>query len=123
MPIQRLFLDLGVRDEASRRDTYRAVVGVRGTFNDDWTYEISANYGRDNEATTVLGNVDLQRLLFSLDAGRNPATGQIQCRAQFDPTAQIDLIGDPTKLAGDIAACVPYNPIAGLGLATGWALI
>ena len=94
-----------------QRDTYRAVVGLRGTFNDDWTYEISANYGRDNEATTILGNVDIARLLFAMDAGRNPATGQIQCRAQFDPTAQIDVIGDATKLAGDIAACVPYNPI------------
>jgi outer membrane receptor protein involved in Fe transport len=113
VPIQRNFLDLGVRDEHSIRDTYRAVAGLRGTFNDDWTYEISANYGRDNEDTTVLGNVDIARLLFALDAGRNPATGQIQCRAQFDPTAQIDVIGDPTKLAQDIAACVPYNAVGG----------
>jgi outer membrane receptor protein involved in Fe transport len=111
VPIQRNFLDLGVRDESSRRETYRGVIGLRGTFNDDWTYEISANYGRVNEDTTVLGNVDIARLLFALDAGRNPATGQIQCRAQFVPAAQIDIIGDAAKLASDIAACVPYNPI------------
>src|SRR5207253_2111530 len=111
VPIQRNFIDLGDRAEDSQRDTYRVVAGLRGTFNDDWSYEISANYGRVNEATTVLGNVDLQRLLLAMDAGRNPTTGAIQCRSQFDPTAQIDYDGDATKLAGDIAACVPYNAI------------
>ena len=111
VPIQRNFLDLGVRDESSRRETWRGVVGLRGSFNEDWTYEVSANYGRVNEDTTILGNVDIARLLFALDAGRDPATGQIRCRAQFVPAAQIDVIGDPAKLAADIAACVPYNPI------------
>ncbi|MEA3012673.1 MAG: hypothetical protein QOD42_1218 [Sphingomonadales bacterium] len=113
VPIQRNFLDLGIRDESSRRETYRAVVGLRGTFNDDWSYEISANYGRVNEETTVLGNVDIARLLFAMDAGidpLNPGAG-IQCRAKFVPAARIDVIGDPAKLAADIAACVPYDPI------------
>jgi outer membrane receptor protein involved in Fe transport len=112
VPIQRNFLDLGLRDEASKRETYRAVVGLRGTFNDDWNYEISANYGKVNEDTTVLGNVDIARLLFSMDAGIDPANpgAGIQCRAKFDPAARVDVIGDAAKLAGDIAACVPYNP-------------
>jgi outer membrane receptor protein involved in Fe transport len=110
--IQRNLLDLGLRDEDSRRETMRAVVGLRGTFNDDWSYEISANYGKVNEDTTVLGNVDIARLLLSLDAGidpNNPGAG-IQCRAKFDPAAQVDVIGDAAKLAADIAACIPYNP-------------
>jgi outer membrane receptor protein involved in Fe transport len=113
VPIQRNFLDLGIRDESSRRETYRAVVGLRGTFNEDWNYEISANYGRVNEDTTVLGNVDIARLLFAMDAGidpLNPGAG-VQCRAKFVPAAQIDVIGDAAKLAADIAACVPYDPI------------
>ena len=33
------------------------------------------------------GFLDRQRFMLSLDAGRNPVTGQIQCRSQFDPTA------------------------------------
>ncbi|MFL6858539.1 MAG: TonB-dependent receptor domain-containing protein [Allosphingosinicella sp.] len=110
VPIQRNLLDLGVRDEKSKRETFRIVGGIKGTFNDDWNYEISANYGKVTEDTTVEGNVDIARLLFSLDAGRNPTTGAIECRAKFDPAARIDVIGDATKLAEDIAACVPYNP-------------
>ena len=63
----------------------------------------------------------------------NPATGQIQCRAQFDPaaraafdsgsaqvngpatgqpasTASRSNAGQRARLDADIAACVPYNP-------------
>lgn len=112
--IARNLTDLGNRDERARRETYRFVAGVRGTFNEDWNYEISANYGRLNENTTVLGNVVSQRLLLALDSGRNPVTGQIQCRAQFDPAARnaydTSNPGDVAALASDIAACVPYNP-------------
>ena len=110
----RNLLDLGLRDESTRRTTYRAVAGIRGTFNDDWQYEISGNYGRTEEKIRVLGNVISQRLLLALDSGRNPATGQIQCRSQFDPAAatayDTSNAGDVAALAADIAACVPYNP-------------
>ncbi len=118
-PIQRYLLDLGVRDERSQRDTYRIVGGARGTFNDDWSYEVSANYGRFDEKTTVLGNINQQRFLLAIDSGINPATGQIACRAQFDPAARIDVIGTDRSaelLASDISACIPYNPFgAGAG--------
>jgi outer membrane receptor protein involved in Fe transport len=115
--IARSLLDLGVRDEVSKRDTYRAVAGVRGTFNDDWSYEVSANYGQVNETTTVLGNINQQRFLLALDAGidpLNPSAG-IQCRSKFDPAAQAPFANIPnnggaTTIAADIAACVPYNP-------------
>lgn len=116
-----------IRDERFERETYRIVAGLRGKFNTDWNYEISANYGRMNEDTTTRGFVDNQRLMLSLDAGRNPVTGQIQCRAQFDPASAVayDSGGFQTgggtrsnaaqraRLAADIAACVPFNPFGG----------
>ncbi|MET0309097.1 MAG: TonB-dependent receptor [Sphingomonas sp.] len=116
--------DVGNRDEVFRRDTYRIVAGVRGTFNDDWNYEASLNYGRFDQTVDTNGYVDRQRFMLALDAGRNPVTGAIQCRAQFDPTAAIAFDsgafqtggsartspGQPGRLAADIAACVPYNP-------------
>ena len=123
--LARNLIDSGIRDEQFRRDTYRIVGGFRGTFNDDWRYELSANYGKFKETTTTYGYVDRQRFLLSLDAGRNPATGAIQCRSQFDPTAAFAfsppglntadtaaaLARNQAKLAGDITACVPYNPV------------
>ncbi len=115
--IARSLLDLGVRDEVSQRDTYRIVGGIRGTFNDDWSYEVSANYGRVNERTTVLGNINQQRFLLALDAGIDPANpgAGIQCRSRFDPAARAPFANIPNNagaetIAADIAACVPYNP-------------
>lgn len=111
--VARFLNDLGSRDEDSQRDTFRVVGGLRGTFNEDWSYEFSANYGRVEEDTTVLGNVLPQRLLLALDAARDPATGQIVCRSRFDPAARVDYFGTPegqAALAADVANCVPYNP-------------
>lgn len=106
----RQLADAGIRDEKFGRDTYRVVVGAKGTFNEDWNYEFSANYGKFKEKTTTFGYLDRQRFLLSLDAGRNPTTGQIQCRSQFDPAAAVAFAGQDAKLASDVAACVPYNP-------------
>ena len=115
----RRLLDVGIRDEAFRRDTYRVVGGVRGTFNSDWNYELSANYGQFKQRTHTTGFLDKQRFMLAMDAGRNPLTGQVQCRSQFDPTAanSFGLAGsdeeaalEAARLAADVAACVPYNP-------------
>ncbi|WP_345890173.1 TonB-dependent receptor domain-containing protein [Sphingomonas beigongshangi] len=108
---------LGNRSEQSDRDTYRIVGGVRGTFNGDWRYELSANYGSFQERTEVLGNLNIQRFLLANDSVRN-ASGQIVCRSQVDPTAAVGYAGvtDPNqaaKLAQDVAACVPINVLGG----------
>ena len=107
---RRNWVDFGTRDERLQRDTYRAVVGVRGEFNGDWNYEVSANYGQHKENSVITGNVNTQRYLLALDTTRN-AAGQIVCRSQVDPTyAGADVGGNPAVLAADVAACVPLNP-------------
>ena len=109
--LRKNYLELGIRDEDLKRETYRAVVGVRGEFNDDWNYELSANYGRHTEKNRIIGNVNTQRFLLANDSAINPANGQIVCRSQIDPRfAGDDAGGNPAVLAADIAACVPLNP-------------
>jgi outer membrane receptor protein involved in Fe transport len=82
---------------------------------------VSANYGRFDQTTVTAGYVDRQRFSLAMDAARNPITGQIQCRSQFDPAAAVpdgrtDAVSvanrpaNAARLAADIAACVPYNP-------------
>jgi outer membrane receptor protein involved in Fe transport len=110
------YTELGNREEKARRDTYQIVGGIRGDFNEDWSYEVSANFGKLKETTRILGNVNTQRYLLALDTVRDPETGQIVCRSQIDPTAAISLNNnlDPafaaSQLAGDVAACQPLNP-------------
>jgi outer membrane receptor protein involved in Fe transport len=123
--VARTLEDVGIRDEVFRRDTVRVVGGLRGTFWDDWNYEASINYGRFDQTVDTNGFLDRQRFMLSLDAGRNPITGQIQCRSQFDAASavaydtgvfQTGTTGSRrnaeqlARLASDIAACRPYNP-------------
>ncbi|MFL6845582.1 MAG: TonB-dependent receptor domain-containing protein, partial [Allosphingosinicella sp.] len=107
-------LGLGVRSEEATRETWRGVLGVRGDFNDDWHYEVSANYGEFKERTVVGGNLNIQRFLLALDSTRNNA-GNIVCRSQIDPNAVIPYNNnnDETLLPADVAACVPINPFGG----------
>ena len=56
-PLSRFNVDLGGRGEQHKRETYRIVTTFDGTFNDDWKYELSFNYGElrtDMFATNVL---------------------------------------------------------------------
>ena len=109
--VYRNYLDLGNREEKARRDTYQIVAGVRGDFNDDWSYEVSANYGKLKENTRILGNVNMQRFLLALDAV-DDGTGNIVCHSQIDPNFALGLAGNTfgqQQLANDVAACVPVN--------------
>jgi len=120
--LYRNYLELGNREEKARRDTFQIVGGVRGDFNDDWQYEVSLNYGKLKEKTTILGNVNTQRFLLGLDAvdegvfNGGPANGNIVCRSQLDPGSALPLVNnlDPAfaagQLANDVANCQPINP-------------
>ncbi|PZU10834.1 TonB-dependent receptor [Sphingomonas sp.] len=114
--LRRNWVDLGIRDEKIRRETYRIVAGVKGDFNDDWNYEVGVNYGEHKERNLIQGNINVQRYLLAIDTVRNPATGQIVCRSQIDPAARIAYVdgsnaaGVDSILNNDIAACVPLNP-------------
>ena len=112
--------DLGVRNEANRRETFRIVGGLRGDFGDGWHYEVAGNYGKFKERNEVQGNINIQRFLLAMDSQVSPTTGQVVCRSQvtaaegqraLNPTTQNQAI-----LASDIAACVPFNPF-GIGTA------
>lgn len=111
--LRRNWVDLGMRDEEIKRETFRIVGGLRGDFNDDWNYELSFNYGQHKEKNKITGNVNLQRYLLAIDSTRD-ASGNIVCRSKLNPAGTISYVtGDTTsdpRLAGDIAACVPLNP-------------
>lgn len=107
--LRKNLTDLGDRAERARRDTYRAVAGIRGEIGNGWHYEASANYGEFDERTKVLGNLNLQRFLLAMDSTKN-AQGQIVCRGQVDPNFGGDIGGNAQVLANDIANCVPINP-------------
>ncbi|HEX7783527.1 MAG TPA: TonB-dependent receptor [Sphingobium sp.] len=104
--LNRNNVDLGTRDEADRRDTYRIVVGAQGTFNDDWTYDVSVNYGHLKTRSTFYNNRIEQNFYNAIDAVFDGA-GNVVCRVNQNG------VTDP--------ACVPIN-ILGNGRASQAAL-
>jgi outer membrane receptor protein involved in Fe transport len=103
--LNRFNVDFGPREERHRRDTYRIVAGIEGTFNEDWGYEIAANYGELRTHMDSLNNLLLADIngnpagfINAIDAVRNGA-GQIVCRINADASP-----------ANDDARCVPLNP-------------
>ena len=73
------------RTSSAIRSASSAVPAARSTTTGSTKSPL--NYGKFKEDTTTAGYVDRQRFMLSLDAGRNPVTGQIQCRSQFDPAS------------------------------------
>lgn len=93
----RFNIDFGGRGEEHRRDNYQATAGVRGTFNDDWKYDVSFNYGHLYTYYETNGNINRAKYANSLNAVRNGA-GAIVCGINNDASTTND---DPS--------CVPVN--------------
>jgi outer membrane receptor protein involved in Fe transport len=110
--LNRFNVDFGPRGELHERDTYRIVAGVEGTFNDDWHYDVSANYGHLRTDLDSLNNLllfdvadaqagnfqILDGFLLAADAVRN-AAGQIVCRVNQVTVTRPDCV--PINLFGE----------------------
>jgi outer membrane receptor protein involved in Fe transport len=110
--MSRFNIDFGGRAEVDKRETFRFVGGIEGDFNNNWHYEVSANYGRfqstnaeknDLVLTDIAGNFD--GFLLATDAVRNSA-GQIVCRVNQTTVTRPDCVpinvfgnGQPSQAA------------------------
>ncbi|WP_037501608.1 TonB-dependent receptor domain-containing protein [Sphingomonas jaspsi] len=104
IPLARFNIDFGGRGEKHVRETYRIVGGFEGTFNEDWHYDFSLNYGKLKTKLDSLNNL----LLFTQDgndyAGFNLAIDSVLVGGV--PTCRINADADPTN---NDPACVPIN--------------
>ncbi|MES2326632.1 MAG: TonB-dependent receptor [Pseudomonadota bacterium] len=94
---QRFNIDFAGRGELHKRDNYQVVGGVTGTFNGDWKYEVSLNYGGLNTYYQTKGNILRSNYANAINAVRN-SSGNIVCGINADLSTTND---DP--------ACVPLN--------------
>lgn len=127
MPLARFNIDFGGRGLESKRETFRVVGGVEGTFNEDWKYEVALNYGRFDEYAFNNNNL----LLFTEDgtdyAGFNRAVDAIIAPAGFTGTnyavnsAGQRVICRVNAVSNVDTACVPVN-VFGQGQASAEAL-
>ncbi len=90
--------DFGTRDEFDRRDTYRIVGGAEGTFNTDWKYDFSVNYGEFRTRSSFFNNRINQNFYNAVDTVRNGA-GTIVCR--INQTSVTDPNCGPLNVLGN----------------------
>lgn len=83
--VSRVDGDAGVRGEDTKRDTTRAVFGANGVIASDWQYDASLDYGVMDESRHNLNNRIHDRFFASIDAVRDPKTGNIVCRSTINP--------------------------------------
>ena len=107
--------DLGFTGTDIQRQTVRAVVGLEGEFDvlGGVRYEASYVYGQTEADTEYYGDRLEDRFQASIDSVVNPATGEIVCRSDLDPTA-IPQGLDPalwgtTFTPGAGSGCVPAD--------------
>lgn len=107
--------DLGYQYRDVERETFRADVGFDGQLNilGGLTYDVSYVYGRTEQTTNYINERIEERWLAAIDSVVDPATGNIVCRSDLDPTAAPPGL-DPalwglTFTPGPNSGCVPAN--------------
>ena len=112
--VSRDFIDIPSLSE-SDRDTYRAVVGLRGEITPNLRYQIYGNYGRTEDSTSG-PSVLPDRLFAAIDVVAGP-NGQPVCASNLDPGRvhpgseffPVITPGFFTFTPGANSGCVPAN--------------
>ena len=93
-PLFRLNSDLGVITADNSTNVWRTVAGFEGSFLEDWTWQVYAQYGRTDFTSRQLNNIIPGNLTRAVNAVSDPGTGAPVCQSVLDGT-------DPN--------CVPIN--------------
>lgn len=71
----------------TERNTARAVIGLEGEFDNSWSYEVSAVYGRFEQDTSRTNRIINDRWFAAIDAVSDPVSGQPVCRSTVNKDA------------------------------------
>ena len=95
-----------LRGENNERQTFRIVAGVDGEIG-NWTYDVSANYGRTTTTLLSINNRINDRFYAATDAVSD-GEGGIACRVSVDSDAFL-YTGDAPVGIVNAGACVPTS--------------
>lgn len=86
-----------------RTRTFRASGGVEFDFGSSWKLDVNASRTDDSTQTIIPKNSLIANFALAVDAVRDPASGQIVCRAA------LNLAALPAPLRAAASSCVPIN--------------
>ncbi|KRG50839.1 TonB-dependent receptor [Stenotrophomonas maltophilia] len=108
LSISRFNVDAGRRGEEVKRETKRIVLGLEGSFGDNWSYEASANYGETVVDRINVNNRINERWFAGLDAVKD-GSGKVVCRMDLDPGAINPDTDEPYRRDLMGGRCVPFS--------------
>ncbi|HEX5458491.1 MAG TPA: TonB-dependent receptor [Steroidobacteraceae bacterium] len=91
--LHRIIGEWGVRGTDNDRLMQQYVAGIEGTLPNQWVYDVSYSYGHTSESTMDTNDRNNARFIQSLDAVRDPLTGQIVCQDPSNGCVPLDLVG------------------------------
>jgi len=94
--ISRIGHDIGINHYRIVNETPHGTIGLEGKLGGSWRWDAHVSYGINHYASYTTENPVRANLNYAIDAVRDPATGDIVCRATLE--------GDPAA-----AGCVPLN--------------
>lgn len=104
--IGRRNVEGGARQDDLRHTSFRGVFGARGSINETWSYDVSAQFSEVSMEETYYNDLGSTKIGRALDVTTHPETGEPVCQSVLD---------------GVDSRCVPWN-IFGTGPVTQEAL-
>lgn len=109
--VNRSNMDIGGRNDDTRRRTFRTVLQLDGDFDagfSDLRWDLTYNFGRTKNRFDSFNGLIPGNFQAAIDAVVDPSNGQIRCRKDVPATWYPDYAApDPSILTAD--ACVPFN--------------
>ena len=104
--LQRRMIEAGSRQYNQNDTTYRAMLGLEGNIDDNWTWSASYIYGQNNQDVLTTGLLNLTRINQALGDNCNASNG---CVA-------LNLFGGPGTITQDMVDYITFDSVSRSGL-------
>ena len=104
--LQRRMVEAGSRRYEQNDTTYRAMVGLEGNLNDNWTWTANYIYGQNSQDELTTGLLNLTRINQALGDNCNASNG---CVA-------LNLFGGPGTVTQDMVDYISFDSVSRSGL-------
>jgi iron complex outermembrane receptor protein len=97
--VRSRFIDIGNRLYDTEKDYYRFVGGLKGEFDNGYSYEVGYNYNRDNQTQYLRNSPNGAALQLATQANSDPGKAAAGLSQLLDPAGPVPLF-DPFGLPG-----------------------
>jgi outer membrane receptor protein involved in Fe transport len=112
---RRRVVETGGRNTSFQVDTIGAVFGFEGDIDDNWAYEVSFNYGRNDGALARQGGVNFERVSNAVGPSFLNDLGDVVCGTVDNPIAgcvSLNIFGIPgtdTEVSSDMLDYISFE--------------